>query len=82
MERSEPTVSPGKRWACRAASGNCGRSKSAVCVDCICCPLGNLMLMPLGASLMSVTALASWLDIKCPVHAESAVAAYDGCGVE
>ena len=38
--------SSGKTWTRRAARGNCGKVSSAVWVDCIVSPLGNLTEMP------------------------------------
>jgi hypothetical protein len=57
-------------WACRAASGSVGRSRSAVCVDRIMVPLGNLTGIPFVVGIL----LMQWLSIrrKCPVHPESA----------
>ncbi len=66
MDTKEP-VSVGKRCAARAANGNEGRLRVAVCVLRITCPLGRETEIPSTTGLMSSSTSASEYAMKLPV---------------
>ena len=68
----------GKRCACRAAIGRCGRSSKAVCVDVIVAPFGSLTVIPCVVRFLLVHGL--FICRKWPVHPESANAVEAGWG--
>ena len=72
MDSKEP-VSVGKRCAARAANGNEGRLRVAVCVLRITCPLGRETEIPLTTGLMSSSTAASGNAMKLPVVPVSAL---------
>ena len=66
MDSKEP-VRLGKRCAARAANGNEGRLREAVCVLRITCPLGRETEIPSTTGLMSSSTAASGNAMKLPV---------------
>jgi len=58
MGGSDPEASFGKIWVVSAGVGRFGKSKVAVCVDCIVSALGRSTVIPLGFGAIFVSGMS------------------------
>ena len=73
IETRELAIRSGTRWTSLASGGSVGRLSSAVCVDCMCVPLGQAM--PIGVVVSCrLTKQSESMRKKCAVLPVSAMA--------